>query len=242
MLALRCSFAIAEPANGALDIWLPRQHLPAFVQPGSNFVAEVRGASSLAASGWSASISNDLRSWTCTVSPPVYGSIHQGTENGWRLTIAVPTDAPPELFGLVVSHSSGGSTNRVRAVRVVQNLAEDFYILQFTDQHVTNDKAVVAGGNASATYGNGSTDAMGWAAPVVNLINPRFALITGDNNQIYNSATDMCGAGGLSEATNRVRRYYGALQAVFGPHHHRGRQPRRWLLQLHQLRDLARRL
>ncbi len=206
---------LAAQLARALDIWSPRQHFPAFVQPGGSFVAEVSGASNLPTGGWSASISNELRNWTCTVSAPGYGSIHQGKENGWRLPIVVPADAPPELFTLVVANTAGGNTNRVRAVKVVTNFEEDFYILQLTDQHVTAASATLANGNHQS--GNGSTDAMGWAAPVINLINPRFVLVTGDNNQIYNSATDMCGSGGLSEATNRVRLYYGALRKYAVP-------------------------
>lgn len=203
------SMALAGHAAAALDIWSPRQHFPAFVQPGGSFTAEVRGASNLPAGGWSASLSNELRSWSCSVSSPSFGSIHQGRETGWRLAISVPADAPPELFALTISNTAGGTANRPRAVKVVLNFEENFYILQLTDQHVTNQKAVVPGGNASATYGNGSTDAMGWAAPVINLINPRFVAITGDNNQIYNSATSWCG---MTEAQRRIRIYYDALQ------------------------------
>jgi hypothetical protein len=215
-LCLLCAAFVAGAgaAEGALDIWLPRQHVPAFVQPGSNFVAEVRGASSLPVGGWSASISNELRSWTCTVSTPTYGSIHQGEENGWRVPISVPADAPPELFTLVLANTTGGATNRVRAVKVLQNSEEDFYLLQISDQHVTLDKAVVPGGNADATWGNGSTDAIHWAAPVINLINPRFVLVTGDNNQIFNAVSNWCGFG---EATNRVKRFHTAIQSFVPP-------------------------
>lgn len=185
--------------------------MPAFVQPGGGFVAEVRGASNLPAGGWSASISNELRRWASAVSSPSYGPIHQGTEHGWRLIVSVPPDAPPELFGATISNSNGGTTNRQRAVRVVRKLEEDFYILQWTDQHVTNEKAVVPGGNASVTYGNGSADAMRWAAPIINLINPRFLLITGDNNQIYSSASSWCG---MTEAQRRIRIHFDALQQL----------------------------
>ena len=79
------SIMLAGHAAAALNIWPPRQHFPAFVQPGSSFAAEIRGASNLPTGGWSDSISNGLKGWTCTVSSPSYGSIHQGTENGWRL-------------------------------------------------------------------------------------------------------------------------------------------------------------
>jgi predicted MPP superfamily phosphohydrolase len=199
-------------ATAAVDIWLPRQHIPAFVQPGGNFTAEVRGASSLSASGWSAAISNELTGWNCSVASASYGTIHQGRETGWRLSISVPPDAPPELFTLTVANSSGGSTNRVGAVKVVRNFEESFYILQLTDQHVTETNATVASGNHYT--GNGSTDAMHWAAPAINLINPRFVLITGDNNQLYFSATTWCG---WVQATNRIRRFYKALQDYTAP-------------------------
>ncbi len=195
--------------TSALDIWLPRQHIPAFVQPGGSFIAEVKGASNLPTAGWHASITNDLRSWSCGVTPLSYGSIHQGLKNGWRVAVAVPVDAPPELFKLVLANTLDGSATQNRAVRVVRDFEESFYILQLSDQHVTNERAVVPGGNASAKWGNGSTDAMRWAAPVLNLINPRFVLFTGDNNQIYNSATSWCE---MTEARRRIQIYLNALQ------------------------------
>src|SRR6185503_16069872 len=50
----------------------------------------------------------------------------------------------------------------------------NFYVLQLTDEHVRTLDAPQADGYRSA-------ELVGWAAPVVNLINPRFVLNSGDD-------------------------------------------------------------
>jgi UDP-2,3-diacylglucosamine pyrophosphatase LpxH len=198
---------LAPPAHADIDIWSPRQHCPMFLEPGGAFVAEVRGPAGLPSGGWTAMITNELRSWACNVSAPTYGSIRQGKENGWQLTINAPADIPPELFGLIVSNSNGGVAARARAVKVISNFEESFYILQQTDQHVGNEQATQPDGKYSSA--TASAESVRWAAPVINLINPRFVLMTGDNVHIYNTGNDWVG---WKEATNRIKRYFSALQ------------------------------
>src|SRR5690606_15910830 len=102
-----------------------------------------------------------------------------------------------------ILHATGISTTSARSVLIVPDFQQDFYILHQSDQHIAGDSAVVPGGNSSAKWGNGSKQALEWLTPVVNLTNPRFILYTGDNNQIYNSATDWAGP---EEAKLRVQR------------------------------------
>ncbi|HXG60257.1 MAG TPA: DNRLRE domain-containing protein [Planctomycetota bacterium] len=161
-------------ASVTIVLWSPRQVNPAFVEPGRTFTADVQGPSWLSTGGWSASLANDLRSWNCTVTSAVAAKIKHGTLDGWKLTIRVPSDVPPELFKLTVSHSAGASASWSHAVSVVPDLEAPFYILHMTDEHARDRYASQASGYRSA-------ELVGWAAPVVNLINPRFVLNSGDD-------------------------------------------------------------
>jgi hypothetical protein len=204
-----CLTAFTVSTQAAPVIWTPRPHNPAFVQPGDSFVAEVRDSSSRTPQSWTAQLSNDLRTWPCTVNSAVYSTIHHNTESGWRLTISVPADTPPELLDLTVAHPLSGTYVALRAVSVVNDFETSFYILHTTDQHVDNTTAVKANGSSSLTWATGSTQSMGWAAPVINLINPRFVVYTGDNLHLYFSATDWCG---MTEAQHRCSIYLDALK------------------------------
>jgi len=167
------AIAISSSVYSAIELWAPRQVNPAFVRPGETFTAEVRASSSLSSSGWNASVENSLRTWNCKIVSAEYSMINRGTENGWRLTIQVPADIPPELFRLNISHPAGGSTGWSNAVSVVQDFETDFYILQLTDEQIDRNIATTQDGYRSAQL-------IGWAVPVINLINPRFVLNTGD--------------------------------------------------------------
>ncbi|HBG26100.1 MAG: hypothetical protein A2Y10_00465 [Planctomycetes bacterium GWF2_41_51] len=200
--------AVTPLAEAAIDIWVPRPHNTAFMQPEGTFVAEVRALSSLNANGWSASLNNDLLAWPCTVLSAVYSTIHHNTESGWRLTISVSANIPPELMDLNITHTTAGSDIANRSVNIVSDFESDFYILHTSDQHVTAFSAIAANGNSHPTYKNGSTESMGWAVPVINLINPRFVVYTGDNLVIYYDASSWSG---MTEARNRCRMYLTAL-------------------------------
>lgn len=166
-----------------LDLWVPRPHNPAFTTPGGSFSTEVRGPNTLSPTGFAAALRNELRSWPATVTAATYGPIHHGKENGWRLTVGTPAGLPPELFDVEVVHATGPGTKSERSLQVVKSFEEPFYILHISDQHVGDVTATKP--NGATNPGNGSQDAMKWAAPIFNVINPRFVLITGDNNQIY---------------------------------------------------------
>ncbi|MFP2903889.1 DNRLRE domain-containing protein [Pyxidicoccus sp. 3LFB2] len=194
-------------AAGSLDLWVPRPHNPAFTTPGGTFSAEVRGPSTLSSTGFAAALRNELRSWPATVTAATYGPIHHGKENGWRLTLAAPADLPPELFDVEIVHATGPGTKSERSLQTVKSFEEPFYILHISDQHVGDVTATKP--NGATNPGNGSQDAMKWAAPIFNVINPRFVVITGDNNQIYYGAESW---GGMDLSTRRLKMWREGLK------------------------------
>lgn len=197
-----------------LVIWVPRRHNPVFVEPGGSFHAEIRGSSSLDTEGWSATLCNDLKTWGTVVDSVKRGGIHHETETGWNVWLSVPADIPPELMQLNVFHTSALADHSFRSVHIVPDFEEDFYIFHQSDHHVTNEKAVIASGRASATWGNGSQESMEWITETVNLANPRFMFYTGDNNQIYNSATSWAG---FEEAKRMVERFFAGMAGYTVP-------------------------
>jgi len=172
--------------DGAL--WRPRFAAPALVALDSpanrQFTAEIKATP--AATGWSVTISNDLRAWTCPVSSAVYAKINRGTEPGWQLKAGVPTNAPPELFTLVISCNEHVSV-QPQSVSVTPAFASDFYLLHITDEQIVNQLHT----DPSGQYWHmvGTWEEMNWMQEPVNLINPRFVLITGDQID-FNGALD----------------------------------------------------
>ena len=124
--------------DGAL--WRPRFAQPAIVALDSpanrQFTAEVKGPST--ATGWSVTISNDLRAWECPVVSAVYSQINRATEPGWQVKASVPTNTPPELFTLVISCGEHVSVQS-QSVSVSPAFASDFYLLHITDEQIVNE-------------------------------------------------------------------------------------------------------
>lgn len=192
-----------EPGDGdenwhedATAILAPRSHEPAFVEPGGKFTVELRGAHAALNNQWKSVLKNDLHEWDVEIKSFSPGKIHHGTEDGVKLEIAVPASIPPELMELVIYTPSGTKYRAVRAVSIVPDFEESFYIIHQSDQHMTVDNAVEPGGKSSTTWGNGSKQALQWLTPIVYVINPRFVLHTGDNAHIYNEADSWAGLRG----------------------------------------------
>ena len=184
--------ALAQTAHGTGRnddaLWRPRFATPAIValdQPTNRqFTAELRASAS--ARKWSVTISNDLRSWPCPVTSARYTKINQGREPGWQINASVPADASPELFTLVVSSTETVSV-QPQAVSVVPTFASDFYLLHITDEQIVNQYHTAPSGmwyNSVGTW-----EEMKWMQEPVNLIHPRFVIITGDQVD-YNGALD----------------------------------------------------
>jgi hypothetical protein len=148
------------------------------------FTAEVRASSR--AKNWNATISNDLRSWHCAVISANYSKIDRGTEPGWQIVASVPADASPELFTLAVSCDELTSVQH-QALSVAPCFTNDFYILHLSDEQIVNEKH----NNPSGQFYNsvGTCEEMKWMQEPINLINPRFVIITGDQID-YNGALD----------------------------------------------------
>ena len=172
--------------DGAL--WRPRFATPAIVALDSaadrQFTAEIKGVPS--ATGWSVTISNDFRAWDCPVISVVYSRINRGTEPGWQLKARVPANTPPELFTLVIACDKTVSV-QPQSVSVTPAFASDFYVLHITDEQIVNELHT----DPSGQYWHmvGTWEEMKWMQEPVNLIHPRFVIVTGDKID-FNGALD----------------------------------------------------
>lgn len=179
--------ALATPTNNSA-LWRPRFATPAIValdnETNRQFTAEIRASAS--ATNWSASIANDLKTWPCQVVSAAYGQINRGTEPGWQLKLRVPADASPELFTLRIL-SSEGISEQAQSVSVSPAFAADFYILHITDEQIVNQIHTDPSGQYFKMVG--SWDEMKWMQEPVNLIHPRFVMVTGDQID-FNGALD----------------------------------------------------
>jgi hypothetical protein len=186
LLAAARSSAAAASDDAAL--WRPRFATPAIVALDSaadrQFIAEVKA--SPAATGWTATIANDLKTWPCQIVSANYGKINNGTEPGWQVTLSVPAETSPELCGLRISSSETISVQS-QSVSIVPAFETNFYILHITDEQIVNQLHTDPSGQYLKMVG--TWEEMKWMQEPVNLINPRFVLITGDQID-FNGALD----------------------------------------------------
>jgi hypothetical protein len=189
---LAAALAVAGPKKAAPSdnaaLWRPRFATPAILALDSatnrEFIAEVKAPAS--ARDWEAKISNDLKSWPCQIVSATYSKINLGTEPGWQVKIAVPADASPELFDLTVSSSESVSVQN-QSVSVAPAFASNFYLLHITDEQIVNQIHTDPSGQYFKMVG--TWDEMKWMQEPVNLINPRFVIVTGDQID-FNGALD----------------------------------------------------
>jgi len=169
-------------------LWRPRFATPAIVALDSaadrQFVAEIKDPPS--AKDWRASIANDLKSWPCQIVSTTYGKINNGTEAGWQIKVSVPADASPELCSLTVTCNESVSV-QPQAVSVIPAFETNFYLLHITDEQIVNQYHTDPSGQYYKMVG--TWEEMKWMQEPVNLINPRFVLITGDQID-FNGALD----------------------------------------------------
>jgi hypothetical protein len=184
----RTSFAVptATSASEALSLVNPRLAHPVFAEPGDSFNVEVATTRQLAPDGWSVQLSNDLgATWSCTVSGVSATGIDYDRQQGYRLRVQAPSSISPELFTLRVRHSAlSGEVSEVRAVSIVPSLWNDCYLLHLTDEHVMYD-SISHYACEDKPSGYRSADLVRWATPVVNLINPRLVVNSGDQAHQY---------------------------------------------------------
>jgi hypothetical protein len=185
-ITIGCSTEAVTTNDAAL--WRPRFATPAMVALDTagnrQFTAEVKA--SAAASHWSAAIANDLKTWPCPIASATYSTINRGTEPGWQVKVSVPTDASPELFTLTISNSENVSVQN-QSVSVTSAFATNFYILHITDEQIVNKIHTDPSGQYYKMVG--TWEEMKWMQEPVNLINPRFVMITGDQID-FNGALD----------------------------------------------------
>ena len=170
------------------DLWRPRLATPAIVALDSDkdrqFTAEVKASAS--ARNWSAAITNDLKEWPCKIVSAAYATIDNNSQPGWRIRISVPAGASPELFTLVVACNECTAV-QPQAVSVIPDFATNFYILHITDEQIVNQFHTDPSGQYYKMVG--TWEEMKWMQQPVNLINPRFVMITGDQID-FNGALD----------------------------------------------------
>ncbi len=188
-------------------IWTPRPTNPVFALPGQQITVEVKSSVSIPTTGWTAQLENDLRSWNATVNSVATGMIHHGTESGYIFTITIPSNIPPELFKLVLTDTvNGGSISSPRSVKVETSFEESFYILHISDEHVAPGPATYPDGRNSS--GTSSAQMKQWVEPVINTINPRFVMYTGDNCHQYYSSSSWRG---MTEAKANQQAYIDSM-------------------------------
>lgn len=176
----------AASASEALSLVNPRLAHPVFAEPGGSFNVEVATSRQLTPDGWSVRLSNDLgATWSCTVADVSSNGIDYGRRQGYRLRVLPPSGISPELFTLRVRHTAlSGELSEVRAVSIVPSLWSDCYLLQLTDEHVMYD-SINHYACEDKPSGYRSADLVRWATPVVNLINPRLVINSGDQAHQY---------------------------------------------------------
>ncbi|MDE3066327.1 MAG: metallophosphoesterase [Verrucomicrobiota bacterium] len=177
----------AVGANNAA-LWRPRFATPAIVAldcaADRQFTAEIKASPS--AHHWSATLANDLKTWPCRVVSAVYSAIDNGARPGWQIRVRVPADASPELFTLTVACNESLSV-QPQSVSVVPAFETNFCILHITDEQIVNQLHTDPSGQYYKMVG--TWEEMKWMREPVNLINPRFVLITGDQID-FNGALD----------------------------------------------------
>lgn len=171
----------AHAADAASAIVAPRFANPAFAEPGGTFNIEIRGDGSLDAAGWAVSLENDLHvGWSCKVEAANYASINNGREQGWQLVIRLPVAITPELMHLRINHRNGQSSGAQQSVSIVPSLHDRFYLLHLTDEHVMRERQEQILEADDRKSGFRTAQLVTWATPVVNLINPRLVVNSGD--------------------------------------------------------------
>jgi hypothetical protein len=187
-LLFATAFSAEAVTQNDQALWRPRFATPAIVAldtaANREFIAEVKAPAS--AKKWQASLANDLRTWPCKIVSATYAKINRDTESGWRIKVAVPGDISPELFNLAISSSESASVQN-QCVSISRAFATNFYLLHITDEQIVNQYHTDPSGQYYKMVG--TWEEMKWMQEPVNLINPRFVIVTGDQID-FNGALD----------------------------------------------------
>jgi hypothetical protein len=183
---LRAAPALRPSLQTGLRLVNPRLAHPVFAEPGGTFFVEVRAAANLDPGGWRVQLATDLgASWSVLVVDAKATTVDYDRADGWRLVVQPPAGLPPELFTLVVRHTAlAEEVREPRSVSLVTDLNADWYALHLTDEHVLYDSIRHYACDDPAS-GYRSADLVRWATPVVNLLNPRLVINSGDQAHQY---------------------------------------------------------
>ncbi len=212
--------ARAEWESHVPSIWMPRGFSPVLVTPGNTFQVEIEADSSFLAKSYGGILKNDLRTWDVFIEKIEKGKVRYGSKDGYLLTVRVPEGISPELFTLVLYDNEGNYISSPRSVKVEYELEEDFYILHITDEHIAPGKATKEDGHNSEK--TASVEIKRWSKSVINLINPRLVVYTGDNTHTYSNSTKWMGIDTATENLiayrDSMEGYQVATAAVAGNH------------------------
>ena len=130
----------------------PNFGVPAFVQPGATFQAEVEADADLTNVAWAAALANDLRAWTGAVEQVAFGRcIDNDTAVGYRLTIR-------QLYYQLVARGHIENTVRSYDNIVALALEHGFKLKPQVDGRMAINDYVI--GFARAVYDIGRADAV----------------------------------------------------------------------------------
>ena len=151
-------------SSGKLGLlWRPASTHPVIQLHGKSFSIEAVAPSS--AKGWEASLVPPHSSWKL-IKLTLSGAAYDSKSKRWKITATIPATTPEELYGLQLSHFGASDTNKI-AVKVLKAFPQAYYVAHYTD---TQNTAVLAG----------HTSKMKSIVSELNLLQPEFAINTGD--------------------------------------------------------------
>jgi len=131
--------------------------LPGLPDPVTDYMLTVEVDAKESASGWGATISDDHRTYTCTLDSSTYT-----TGKGWALEFSIPDDAVPDLYDLEISYNSKSFTQN-NCVWLLDGEPSELKIAQISDIH--------------QPYGK---DWFNRFVYEMNALNPDMVIVTGD--------------------------------------------------------------
>ena len=151
-------------SSGKLGLlWRPASTHPVIRLRGTSF--PIQATAPATAKSWDAKLVPPHASWKL-IPLKLTQATHDKASKRWTITATIPASAPEELYGLQLSHSTASDTNKI-AVRVVKAFPNAYYVAHYTD---TQNTAIIAG----------HTSKMKVIVDELNLIQPAFAINTGD--------------------------------------------------------------
>jgi hypothetical protein len=152
-------------------IMRPVINLPTIVERGGTF--DIDCAASSSTTDWSATLGYRALSYPLEIT----GAEYVTSLLRWKLTAAVPSEMPFELYDLTVTASGGLNDVAQNAVQVTDEYPSSFYFVHVTDTHMPTHLYYGDSG-----FETDSSELVDFREVIkdINLINPSFLVVTGD--------------------------------------------------------------